>query len=117
MMTHLQQPASLSLSLTSILLIGPPLFDVPLPVEYPCISRLYRRISRTISWNALSTLIRDLADVSMNLHPNDRAKASPSTVFERPLTAGPTQAGQLDRMWSSQKWRNLTLPRDFPLAL
>jgi hypothetical protein len=31
--THLQHPPSVSLSLTSILLIGPPLFDVPLPVE------------------------------------------------------------------------------------
>lgn len=32
--THLaQHPASASLSLTSILLMGPPAFEVPLPVE------------------------------------------------------------------------------------
>ena len=31
-----------------------------------------------MSWKALSTLIRDLADVSMNAQPNWRARSSPS---------------------------------------
>lgn len=48
--THLEQhPASASLSLTSIGLTAPFGAEAPLPVEYPCISRLKRRISRTIS--------------------------------------------------------------------
>ena len=45
---------------------------------YDDISLLYLRISRTISKNALSTLMRDLADVSMNAQPNCRARSSPS---------------------------------------
>lgn len=49
-MMHLeQQPALVSLSLTSILLIWLMPFEFPLPVEYPCISRLNLRISLTIS--------------------------------------------------------------------
>ena len=43
-------------------------------------SLLYFRISRTMSKKALSTLMRDLADVSMNLHPNERASALPSVM-------------------------------------
>jgi len=42
------------------------------------ISLLYLRISRTMSKKALSTFMRDFADVSMNLQPNCRATASPS---------------------------------------
>lgn len=71
-----QQPASPSRSSISILSWGP--FCAPLPPGYPDISLLYFRISRTMSKKALSTFIRDFADVSMNLQPNDRASALPS---------------------------------------
>jgi len=51
MMTHLeQQPGSFSPSSMSMGLGGPFMPELPpLPVEYPCISRLYLRISRTMS--------------------------------------------------------------------
>lgn len=43
-------------------------------------SLLYFRISRTMSKNALSTLMRDLAEVSMNVQPKERARSRPSVV-------------------------------------
>lgn len=74
-----QQPPRFSPSLISIFDCGP--FDpnpgAPLS-KLPDICLLYLRISRTISQNALSTLMRDFADVSMNLQPNCLASDSPS---------------------------------------
>jgi hypothetical protein len=79
MIVHPQHPLDFSPPSTSILDVGP--FD-PLPPEMPSklpdICLLYLRISRTISQNALSTLMRDFADVSMNLQPNCLAKSAPS---------------------------------------
>ena len=77
--THLppQQPAELSSPPISILCCGP-LLPEGTPDGYDDISLLYLRISLTISKKALSTLVRDFADVSMNLQPNLRARVSPS---------------------------------------
>jgi hypothetical protein len=80
-MTHppLQQPRPFSPSLISIFDCGPFEPDPPAPPsKFPDICLLYLLISRTMSKNALSTLIRDFADVSMKLHPNFLANASPS---------------------------------------
>ena len=74
-----QQPRSLSWSLISILLCGPLPPAMPgTPEGYVDISLLYLRISRTMSKKALSTFMRDFAEVSMNLQPNCRATVSPS---------------------------------------
>ncbi len=43
-------------------------------------SLLNLRISRTMLKKALSTLMRDFAEVSMNLQPKPRATASPSII-------------------------------------
>ena len=47
-------------------------------------SLLYRLISRTISKNAISTFVRDLAEVSINLQPKFLAKFRPSINFPNP---------------------------------
>ena len=72
-MTHFeQQPGDLSPGCEDS-----PLMPPPGPGGYD-ISLLYLRISRTMSKKALSTLIRDLAEVSMKAQPNRRANSSPS---------------------------------------
>lgn len=58
-----------------------------------------------MSKKLLSTLIRDLADVSRKVQLNDCARASPSVEIE------------LDAVLYSAESRYLTLPRDFALAL
>lgn len=50
----------------------------PLPPGYEDMSLLYFRISRTMSKKALSTLMRLLAEVSMNVQPKEWASALPS---------------------------------------
>ena len=72
-----QHPLPFSDSLISILPCGP-LIPETAPEGFEDMSLLYLRISRTISWKAASTLVRDFADVSMNLQPNCRASDSPS---------------------------------------
>lgn len=88
-----QQPRSFSRSLISILFCGPLPPAIPgTPDGYVDISLLYRRISRTMSKKALSTLMRDLAEVSMNLQPNCRATASPSAQQTHlPVSTGHTK--------------------------
>ena len=59
-----------------------PVGPLDVPEGYPDISLLYRRISRTVSKKAFSTLMRDFADVSMNLQLNFLATCSPSITMK-----------------------------------
>src|SRR5690242_19900275 len=63
----------------------PPLPLPPLPLPLPPLPLsesppIDLRISRTSSKNDSSTLMRDLADDSRNLQPNDLARSAPSLV-------------------------------------
>lgn len=79
MTTHLlQHPGLPSESCFGRLPLYPPLPIAGPPDRYDDISLLYLRISRTMSENALSTLRRDFAEVSINAQPNWRARSSPS---------------------------------------
>jgi len=111
-----QQPRSFSRSLISILFCGPlPPANPDTPDGYVDISLLYRRISRTMSKKALSTLMRDLAEVSMNLQPNCRATASPSAQQTHLLVS----TGHTERELLTQGMveSGRTLLRDLPVGV